>query len=170
MVPDIFHFGFKGFHIFIGFKAVVFADALDFYFGEAHQILLGDVAQQTQAAVVGAGLFRRRHHIFAQTLLDGFEHTFPRFTFFYLAVNAFFYKYFFQRSKMPRFAQVLQFYLQFLTEQFTGVLGAEAQHFAYTQKQRLVVADNAGIGRNGGFAVGEGIEGINGDTRRNVGS
>ena len=69
---------------------------------------------------------------------------------------------------MPRFVQLVETDLQLAAQQVSGVLGRAAQDFAHAQEVGLLVADDARIGRNGDFAVGECVERVDGLVARLV--
>ncbi len=74
----------------------------------------------------------------------------------------------FERGGMPRFVQLVETDLQLAAQQVSGVLGRAAQDFAHAQEVGLLVADDARIGRNGDFAVGECVERVDGLVARLV--
>ena len=53
-------------------------------------------------------------------------------------------------------------YLQFFAQERLGELYGGAQHVADGEELGFVVFDDAAVGRNVDFAVGEGIEGVDG--------
>ena len=52
--------------------------------------------------------------------------------------------------------------LQFLTDEVLGTLGTMDEHVAHGEELRLLVLDDAAVGRDVDFAVGEGIESVDG--------
>ena len=70
---------------------------------------------------------------------------------------------------MQLLQQLVLAYLQFLAYQVLGAVGRVAQHVADGEELRLLVLDNAAVGRDVDLAVGEGIEGVDGLVRRHAG-
>ena len=56
--------------------------------------------------------------------------------------------------------------LQLYTEQAAGIFRINAENFLDSQKMRLLIDDDAGIGRYRGFAGSKSIERIDGEVRR----
>ena len=62
---------------------------------------------------------------------------------------------------MPVVLQLVQANLKLAAKELLGVVGAVFQHVVYAQELRLVVYDNAGVGRDCSLAVREGVKCIN---------
>ena len=73
-----------------------------------------------------------------------------------------------QGTAVPLCLQLVKFDVELLEQQVTGVESAVFQYVVDREESRLVVLDDAGVGVDGVFAVGEGIEGIYGLVRGHV--
>ena len=98
--------------------------------------------------------------IAAQFAGDDLEHFFPGFTGFDLVVDAFFDKDFLEAGEMPFFEQFMLADFQFAAQQFAGLEGTFFQDFLYGQKVGFLVNDDAGVGGDGNFTIGERVKGV----------
>ena len=91
---------------------------------------------------------------------------------FLILIDALLYENLFQRTEMQLFEQLVLTDFQLLTDKVLRTVGRVAQHVADGEELRLVVTNDAAVGRDIDFAVGEGIERINGlvaaDARRQM--
>ena len=79
-----------------------------------------------------------------------------------------FKEYFFQGSIMPFLLELCQLYFQLPFQQFFGIFCGDSQQVFYREELRFFINDHAGVGGNTYFAIGECIQSINGDIRRNA--
>ena len=77
-------------------------------------------------------------------------------------VDPFLDEYFFQRCVQQLFAQFGQRHLQFACYYVAGGVHAVAEHIAHAQEAWFVVADYAAVGGYVDFAVGKGVQGVDG--------
>ena len=73
-----------------------------------------------------------------------------------------------QRGRMPRLVQLVKAYFKLTAQQTPRILGRAAENLLHTHEVRLLVTDNARIGRDGYLARGEGVEGVDGLVARLV--
>ena len=135
----------------VGLVLVEFEDALHLDFHEAEDVVLGHLADklgiiggETLIDILAGGI-----HI--RCVLKGFS-----------LVDALLDEDFLQRGKMELFEQFALAYLQFLPQQVFGVVCGVAQQVADSEELRPFVDDDAAVGRDVDFAVGKGIEGVDG--------
>ena len=69
------------------------------------------------------------------------------------------------KQQVQLLLQLLFAYEQFLSQQFHCVVHRTAQYVAYGEEHRCVVVDDAAAGGDGNFAIGKGVEGIDGFVR-----
>ena len=74
----------------------------------------------------------------------------------------------FERTGHQVFQQFSLADLEFLTQQFLGIFGRTTQYFAHGEEVRLLVVDDAAVGRNGDLAVGESVKCIDGLVARHT--
>ena len=121
------------------------------------------------------GLFAERKHVVAGDLLpekravgvegafDAVDLCIPGFgILLQLLIDAFFEEDFLQGNLVPLLAQLVKLDFQLFAQQVEGVLGVDAQDVLDVGEDGLAVPYYAGIGGVGDFAVGEGVECVNG--------
>ena len=128
-----------------------FGDALHLDFEQTEDVLLAHLADELR--IEGGEPFV---DVFAELvggvgILEGFAF-----------VDALFDEDAFQGGEEELFFQLVLAYLQFFAQERLGELYGGAQHVADGEELGFVVFDDAAVGRNVDFAVGEGIEGIDG--------
>ena len=69
---------------------------------------------------------------------------------------------------MPRLVQLVKAYFKLAAQQTPRILGRAAKDLLHTHEVRLLVTDDARIGRDGYLARGEGVEGVDGLVARLV--
>ena len=87
---------------------------------------------------------------------------------FALLVDAFLDEDAFERGEEKLFFQLAFSDHQFATEQSHGAVNAMSEHIAHGEELRLVVLDDAAVGRDVDFAIAEGIECIHRFVRRSA--
>ena len=138
-------------HGLVGLEAVVGGDALDADFGEAGDVLLGDLA----AELLEEGL---------QALADFVEHAFPGLGFLDAPVDALLDEDALERIPVPLLLEFAELDLEFALQQRLGGLDAALEDVADAEEVRLVVAglrvadDDAGGGVELHLAARENIE------------
>ena len=70
---------------------------------------------------------------------------------------------------MQGFHRLATLDFKFLAQDVACAVHAVAQHVAHSEELRFLVHDDAAVGPDGDFAVGEGIQGINGDVAARAG-
>ena len=80
-------------------------------------------------------------------------------------VNTLFDEDFFEGGHVPFVFEVFEFVGEFPFQELDRVLRVHAQNVGDAEEFRVLVDDHAGAGRNGFFAVGKGVEGVDGDLR-----
>ena len=138
--------------VLLGLVAVVLDDALHRDLEQAQQVVAGDLA-------VELGLVGR------QALVDVLEGALLVLGVFKLLilVDALLDKDLLERDAVQGLHGLAPLYLEFLAQDVARAVHAVAQHVAHGQELRLLVHDDAAVGPDGDFAVGKGIEGIDGD-------
>ena len=101
-----------------------------------------------------------------EAAVDGFEHRLPSFALFDVVVDAVFDEYFLETAEVPFVVQFSQPDFKLPLQQIHGLLGVVLEHFAHTEKFRLVAHNHTSIRRDAGFAIGKGIQRIDGDVGR----
>ena len=85
-------------------------------------------------------------------------------------IDALLNEYLFQRIEVQLLQQLTLAYFQLLADKVLGAVGGVAQHVAYGEELRLLFLDDAAVGRDVDFAVGEGVECVDGLVARHAGS
>ena len=129
----------------VGLEGVELGDALDLDLGEADDVVLGDLALEEFLE----GL---------QAVVDGLDDGFPGVALLDVAVDAVFDEDLLQRAEVPFFGEFAEFDLEFQLEQLAGLVGDAAEDVRDAEELRLAIGDDAGVGRDGQLAIGEGEE------------
>ncbi len=144
---------FKILQQFIRFKGIVTRDAFDLYFCQPNDIVCRDLAIEFLL-------------VRFQSFVNRLNHLFPRFTFFNVAIDAVFNKYLLQGWEEYLLHQLTFPDLEFLLQQFKGLIRVIFQDIIHRHELRLILNDHAGIWWNGYFAVGKCIQRIHGNLRQ----
>lgn len=135
--------------VFVGFEGVELGDAFDADLGEAGDVVVGDFAFEDLE--VGFEAFP-----------DGGDDGLPGGALFDVAVDAFFDEDFFEGGEVPFFLELAEFDFEFAAKDVAGVFGADFDEIVDGEESGFVVVDDDGVGGEGEFAVGEGVEGLDG--------
>ena len=138
-------------HQLVGFVLVELQDALHLDFQQLQDIVLRHLANHLR-------IIRRQALI--NMLADGI-HIGSLFKLLVL-IDTLLNENLFQRIEVQLLEQLVLTYLQLLTDEVLRTVGRVAQYVADGEELRLVVADDAAVGRDVDLAVGEGIEGVDG--------
>ena len=124
-------------------------------FGELEDILPGDIPlQQFSEGLEG--------------LVDGFNDQLPSFMLLLqFLVDLLFEEDLFERCVMPFGFELFKPDLQFSLQQVAGLVRRNTQQVRYADEYRTIVNDHTGVRGDAHFAVGEGVECIDGDVRGN---
>jgi hypothetical protein len=157
VVADCLHLLLDAFYLVVGLRRIVFRNADEAQFGQLHHILARHLAPQQlfegfEACVHGIVSLLARFAAF-DGLID-----------FVLDEDAF------ERGHVPLLVEFAEADAQFRAEQVFGAFGTPAQDFADADEVRLLVGYDARVGRYGDFAVGEGVQGVDGLVGRFVGA
>ena len=144
--------------ILVGLETVELRNALDADFGEAREVVLRQRAAQHDTGVIGLGFLAFNAHEFAQAFFNRFEDFGPGFAFLNLAVNAIFDENLLQRGVVPLLPQLLLPDFEFTLQQPHGGFSALAQHIFHAHKAGLVIDNDASVGRDADFTIGEGVQ------------
>ena len=157
VVVDVLDFLFDAGDEVVGLFLVELQNALHLDFHEPQDVVARHLAYQ----VFLEGL---------QSLVQMLHHGVHVRRLFKLAVlvHAFFDENAFQRGEEQLFLQFALPDFQFHAQQGFRAVGVVAQHVAHGQEARFVVPDHAAVGRDVDFAVGEGIERVNGLVARHA--
>ena len=146
---DLFYLSLDARHKLVGLVLVELQDTLHLDFEELEDVILSHLAHKLRII---------RSEPLVDMLTDGIHVR----SLFELAVlvYAFLNEYLLKRGEVELFEQFALAYLEFLAEQVLGVIYRMAEHVADSEELRLVVLDDAAVGRDVHLAVGEGIEGV----------
>ena len=156
---DVFYLCLDACHELVGTVFVELQDALHLYLEQAEDVVFGHLANKLRI-------------VWRESLVDmgadGID--VGRLLKFAVLVDALLDEYLLERGEMELFEELAAAYLEFAAEEGLGVLGTVAQHVAHGEELRLVVGDDAAVGRDVDLAVGEGVEGVKGLVGRDAGS
>ena len=146
---DLFYLSLDARHKLVGLVLVELQDTLHLDFEELEDVILSHLAHKLRII---------RSEPLVDMLTDGI-HVRGLFELAVL-VYAFLNEYLLKRGEVELFEQFALAYLEFLAEQVLGVIYRMAEHVADSEELRLVVLDDAAVGRDVHLAVGEGIKGV----------
>ena len=155
----LFNFCLDAGHQLVGLVLVELQDALHLNLQQTQYIVLCHLSYE--GGVVGC---QALINMFTDTVDVGslFE--------FLIFVNAFLDEYLLQRLEMILLEQFVLADFQLLTDEVFRTIDRVSQYVADGEELRFVVLDDAAVGRDVDFAVGEGIKGIDGLVAGNTGS
>ena len=141
----------------VGLIFAEFKYALHLYFHQSHDVVAAQFAYEVglKGCQSVVDMFHGNVHILGVLKL-------------FVFVDALFDEYFLKRREEKLLQQFVFPYLQFQPKQPHRAVNVMAQHLAYGEETRLVVFDNAAVGRNVNLAVAKCVECINGFVRRNA--
>jgi hypothetical protein len=125
----------------VGLEAVVGGDALDADFGEARDVLVGDLA---------AEVFEKR----LQAPRISSEHALPGLRFLDVPVDALLDENALERIPVPLLLEFAELDLEFLLQEFARALDAAAEDFLHAEELRFVVAGRSRTRRRARAASG----------------
>ena len=147
----LLNLGLDAGHQLVGLLLVELQDALHLYLQQAQNVVLRHLAHQLR--VVGSeavvNMFADLVHVGGLLKLA-------------ILVDALLNEYLFQRLEVQLLQQLVLADFQLLPDEVFRALSAVDEHVAHGEELRLLVGNDAAIGRDVDFAVGEGIEGVDG--------
>ena len=157
MVPDFLHLVFQGVYFFVQGLGVELGNLADRFLHQLQDVFHHDLPVQEVFVVLHLGqdvvqLLFPTHLVLLQDLINAVLEEDP-----------------FQGGVVPVFLQFGQAVFQLGLQDVAGVPGVVFQNLVHGEEYGLVVADDAGVGGYLGFALGEGVEGVDGLVRRNIG-
>ena len=144
---DVLNLGLDAGHELVGLVLVELKDALHLDFQKAEDVVLRHLAHHL-------GIVWRQAVV--DVLTDGVD--VGSLLEFLVLIDALLDEDFLQRAEVQLFEEFALTDLQFLSDEVLGAVGGVAQHVADGEELRFVVLDDATVGRDVDFAVGEGVE------------